>query len=62
MIEFFAQNLATIIGSLIVLTVISLVIFKNVRDSRNNKCTCGSACSGCPTSELCHAKYDADKQ
>lgn len=57
MLQFISDNLATIIGSLIVLLVLTLIFAKMIRDKKNAKATGScSGCSGCPNSGICHAK------
>ena len=49
MFEWLAANLATIVVSLIVLAIVSLVVWKMVRDKKRGKggCSCGGDCGAC---------------
>ncbi len=56
MFEWLAANLATIVVSLIVLAIVSLVVWKMVRDKKHGKggCSCGGSCSTCGACGACH--------
>lgn len=54
MTEFFSENLATIIVSLILAAAIILVVRKLYKDKKAGKSSCGCNCSGCPNSSVCH--------
>ena len=56
MFEWLAANLATIVVSLIVLAIVSLVVWKMVRDKKRGKggCSCGESCSTCGAGGACH--------
>lgn len=56
MFEWLAANLATIVVSLIVLAIVSLVVWKMVRDKKRGKggCSCGGGCSTCGACGACH--------
>lgn len=56
MFEWLAANLATIVVSLIVLAIVSLVVWKMVRDKKRGKgsCSCGGSCSTCGACGACH--------
>ena len=56
MFEWLAANLATIVVSLIVLAIVSLVVWKMVRDKKRGKggCSCGGSCSTCGACGTCH--------
>ena len=48
MIDFILKNLGTIIVSLVILLIAILAIRKLYEDKKNNKCSCGCDCGGCP--------------
>lgn len=54
-----ADNLATIIVALVILIIVLLVIRSIYRNKKAGRsCSCGSGCSGCAGSEICHQKPD----
>lgn len=54
MLAFIAENMPTILGSIVILAVFISIIAKQIY----NKGGCGAGCSGCPNSQLCHPKND----
>lgn len=48
------ENMATIIVSAIVLGVLSLALYKIIKDKKSGKTSCGCSCSGCAMKEMCH--------
>lgn len=56
MIQFFRENLSTIIITASLAGVVALIIIKMVRDKKKGKSGCGSCCSGCPSSSFCHSE------
>ena len=54
MLQFILSNLATIIIGLVLLSVVTLVIMKMIRDKKQGKGCCGSSCQGCSHSTSCH--------
>lgn len=54
MLQFLKDNLATILVSAAVLTVVVFVIVKLVRDKRKGKSTCGCGCENCAMKGDCH--------
>ena len=59
MIEFITGNLATIIVTAILITIVTAIIIKMVRDKKKGVSSCGS-CSGCPNAGICHANQKPD--
>ncbi|MFZ2538246.1 MAG: FeoB-associated Cys-rich membrane protein [Oscillospiraceae bacterium] len=53
MFTFVLENLATIIISVVILGIVTLIIMKMRRDKKKDK-SCGSGCSNCPSSSMCH--------
>lgn len=49
MLQFIISNLATIIVSLLLITMVSMIIRKMIRDKKQGKSCCsgGSGCEGC---------------
>lgn len=54
MLEFFTQNLGTIIVGIIVLAIILAIILKLRNDKKHGKLSCGCDCENCPNSKNCH--------
>ena len=54
MLQWLSENLATVIISLILLSVVALVIVKTVKNKKQGKSSCGCGCSSCPMSASCH--------
>lgn len=56
MFEFIANNLATIIIATILFVGLALVLKKMLKDKKDQKGSCGCACSNCPNALGCHQK------
>lgn len=56
MLQFFSDNLGTILVILVLLVVVGLILRKLIHDKRAGKTTCGCGCSGCANAKLCHSK------
>ena len=56
MLAFLAENLSTIIISVILVAVVTLVLFFMINEKKKGKSSCGGGCSGCPMSGNCHRK------
>ena len=54
MLQWFGENLATIVIFLLLLAVIALVLIKMVKNKKQGKSSCGCGCSNCPMSASCH--------
>ncbi len=54
MINWMTNNWSSLLVGLSVTAIVAAVIFKMIRDKRNNKSTCGCSCSGCPGASYCH--------
>ncbi len=59
MLQFIISNLATIIVSLLLITIVTMIIRKMIRDKKQGKSCCsgGSGCEGCSHSSAqnsCH--------
>ena len=55
MLSFITENLSTIIVGAVVAAVVVLIVLKLRKDKKKGtSCSCGSACSGCPSSGMCH--------
>lgn len=54
MIDFFSENIATIIVGLIVLAIVLLIIFKLIKDKKKGKSSCGCGCEHCQNASACH--------
>ncbi len=47
MLQWIAANVANIIISIVLVSVLSLVTVKLIRDKKAHRCSCGCSCSGC---------------
>ncbi len=56
MLDWFANNLATVLVSAALLGILALVVFIMVRNKKKGKGTCGCGCKGCAFSGSCHQK------
>lgn len=57
MMSWITENLATIIVGLIVLAIVVLAVRSMYKNKKaGNSCSCGSSCSGCASSGMCHTK------
>ena len=56
MLNFFAENLGTILIGLAVAAVVTLIVIKMRRDKQNGKTSCGCGCEHCPSAGACHGK------
>ncbi len=54
MFTWIAENLATVIISLVLAAIVALVIIVMIRDKKKHRCACG--CSGCPMSGQCRKR------
>lgn len=54
MLDFLAQNAATIVGALLVAALLVFVIVRQLKSRKKGESSCGVACSGCPNSSFCH--------
>ncbi|NLK68217.1 MAG: FeoB-associated Cys-rich membrane protein [Clostridiaceae bacterium] len=55
MFNYIIDNLATIIISVILLTVVALIVLNMIKKKKSGKSiSCGCACDGCPSASLCH--------
>ncbi|WP_298484107.1 FeoB-associated Cys-rich membrane protein [uncultured Ruminococcus sp.] len=52
------DSIGTWIVILILAAIITLVVWKLVKDKRNGKSSCGCNCGCCPNSQLCHSKTE----
>lgn len=54
MLEFLSQNIGTIAVGIPLLGILALIVRSLLNDKKKGKSSCGSACSGCPNSHMCH--------
>lgn len=54
MLDFLAQNAATIMGALLVAALLVFVIVRQLKSRKKGESSCGGSCSGCPNSSFCH--------
>ncbi|MBQ3109866.1 MAG: FeoB-associated Cys-rich membrane protein [Clostridia bacterium] len=46
----------TIVVSAILIIIVSLIIYKQIKNKKEGKSSCSCGCSGCAMSEVCHSK------
>lgn len=54
MLQWFSENLATIIVCAVLALVTVLIVVKLVRDRKSGKASCGGNCAGCQNCGGCH--------
>lgn len=54
MVQFFKNNIATILISTLVFGLMAWVVVYKIRQRRNGNASCGCGCSGCPEANRCH--------
>ncbi len=56
MFTWLMQNIGTIIVLAVLITVVTLIVRKMVKDKKSGKgsCSCGAGCGNCPMSGSCH--------
>ena len=53
MIDFFKENLGTIIVGAVLLVILASALIKLRKDKKEGK-GCGCGCAGCPSQGMCH--------
>ena len=56
MLAWFADNLGTVIVSLILIALVTVIIVKMVKDKKSGKGSCGCSCEHCAMHGKCHTK------
>ncbi len=58
MFTWIAENLGTIIISVVLLGIVAAIVVKLIKDKRRGRssCGCGCGCGSCPMSAECHKK------
>ncbi len=56
MLTWLAENIATIIISLILLVIVAAIVVKLVKDKKKGKSTCGNNCAHCAMAGSCHGR------
>ena len=51
--EILAENAGTIAVAAVLALIISVIVFRMVKNRKKGKCSCSSGCSGCPFSGKC---------
>lgn len=54
MLQFIISNLATIIITLLLITIVSFIIRKMIKDKKQGKSCCSGDCAGCSKSSCQH--------
>ena len=57
MIDFFVNNIGSIVVGLVVLALVGFLMWKLISDKKNGKSSCGGACKSCPNAGLCHSEH-----
>ena len=52
--NWFAENIGTVVVTIILIAVVALVVRKMISDKRKGKSSCGNTCASCPMSGSCH--------
>ncbi|MDO4553175.1 MAG: FeoB-associated Cys-rich membrane protein [Bacillota bacterium] len=52
--EWLAENLGTIVVSVLLLAAVTAIVIHLVRNKRKGKPSCGYACQGCAMNGQCH--------
>ena len=58
MMAWLAQNLGTILISIVLIALVTVIIRTMIRDKKMGKSTCGGSCASC---KMCAACRQADK-
>ncbi len=56
MIEFLADNIGTIIVSLMLLAIVILAVRSMIKDKKQGHCSCGGNCGSCAMGCSCHKR------
>lgn len=54
MLQWFHQNLGTIVIGLAVLAVVAFIVWKMAKDKKNGRSSCGCGCANCAMRGQCH--------
>ncbi len=54
MLQWFEQNLGTLVIGLAVLAVVALIVWKMAKDKKNGRSSCGCGCANCAMRGQCH--------
>ena len=54
MVQWFEQNLGTLVIGLAVLAVVALIVWKMAKDKKNGRSSCGCGCANCAMRGQCH--------
>jgi hypothetical protein len=52
------NNAGTIVIGLLVVAVVAGLLWKQIRDKKQGKSSCGCGCEGCALRDKCHPKTD----
>ena len=56
MLDWFADNLATVMVSLALAAILVCIVSSMVRNKKKGKSSCGCGCKNCALSDSCHQK------
>ena len=56
MIGWLSANLGTIIVAVILIAVVSLIIYKMIKDKKEGRSSCSHGCQNCAMKGTCHRK------
>ena len=62
--SFFSEPIGDIIVGGVLLVIVAAIVIKMIRDKKAGKsaCGCGSGCSGCASSNICHMDAEQIKK
>jgi len=52
--NWFAENIGTVVVAVILIAVVALITRKLILDKKKGKSSCGNHCASCPMSGSCH--------
>lgn len=61
MLTFLADNIGTILVSVILIAIVVLIVLKICKDKKKGKNSCGCACKNCPSAGMCHQQANHHK-
>jgi len=54
MMNWFMENMGTIIVSMLLIGAVGCIIIRMRKDREQGKCSCGGSCGSCPMGRACH--------
>lgn len=59
MLEWFAENIGSIIAVIVLAGLVSAIVFKMIKDKKSGKSSCGCGCEHCAMKDSCHSDKTA---